>query len=201
MDTSAASSKFISQGDIDRAKEARDAQWREAYARLGQEPPPKPQEDNDTRSLAEKLAANKIAKQEEWEERSKLANQFRALEEDEVAFLDSIQEKKDAEDRQRQQVEGLEVKNFREAVAAHQNASKPAPPVQVVPAPSKPKLITTKKDHKKSLKGVVVKKKAKPPAASLDSSKSSESESKKRKTVEDVATTEPDAKRKKGGES
>jgi hypothetical protein len=35
------------------------------------------------------------AKQEEWEEKTKLANQFRALEEDEIMFLDSLGSIKD----------------------------------------------------------------------------------------------------------
>ncbi|EEB98795.1 hypothetical protein MPER_01637, partial [Moniliophthora perniciosa FA553] len=48
-------------------------QWKQACARLGQEPPPQQQEDAyDGQSLAEKLAANRAAKQEEWEEKTKL---------------------------------------------------------------------------------------------------------------------------------
>lgn len=54
--------------------------------------------------------------QEEWEERTKLANQFRALEEDEVMFLDSVREKLEAEERQRKEQDGEEVQNFRELV-------------------------------------------------------------------------------------
>jgi len=42
------------------------------------------------------------------------ANQFRALEEDEIMFLDSIREKQMEEERQRKQIEGEEVKNFRQ---------------------------------------------------------------------------------------
>ncbi len=75
-----------------------------------------------------------IAKQEEWEEKNKLgflslpfvresyidsqaiANQFRALEEDEIQFLDSIRERQEAEERQRKQEEGEEVKQFKQCV-------------------------------------------------------------------------------------
>jgi len=53
-------SRFVSQSELETAKARRDEQWKAAYARLGQEPPPQPQEDVfDGRSLAEKLAANR----------------------------------------------------------------------------------------------------------------------------------------------
>lgn len=44
-------------------------------------------------------------------------NQFRALEEDEVLFLDSILEKQREEERLRKETEGEELKNFREYVS------------------------------------------------------------------------------------
>lgn len=47
-------SRFVSQDEIDLAKQRREEQWKAAYARLGQEPPPPQQEDvYDGRSLAE----------------------------------------------------------------------------------------------------------------------------------------------------
>jgi len=53
-------SRFVSQNDVETAKAKREEQWKAAYARLGQEPPPPPTEDVfDGRSLAEKLAANR----------------------------------------------------------------------------------------------------------------------------------------------
>lgn len=134
-----------------------------------------------------------------------LANQFRALEEDEVAFLDSVQEKHDAEQRQRQQIEGEEVKGYREsvsschlrhslpqiypfrAVAAHHTASKPRPPQpSAAIEPPKPKP-APRKEVKKTLKGVVVKKKAK------------STTTKRKEPAEE--TVEPDAKRRKESDS
>jgi len=172
ISTGAVGSRFVSQGEIDTAKARREEQWKAAYARLGQEPPPQPVEDAfDGRSLAEKLAANRAAKQEEWEEKNKLGNQFRALEEDEVLFLDSVLEKQREEERLRKEMDGEELKNFRQAVAARENATKP-PPIATDTAPAtstkaRPSGPTapTKKDTKKSLKGVLVKK-AKPTASS-----------------------------------
>jgi len=180
-------SRFITQDEVETVKLRREEQWKAAYARLGQEPPQQQQEDAyDGRSLAEKLAANRIAKQEEWEEKTKLANQFRALEEDEIMFLDSIRERQEEEERQRKEKDGEEVRSFKEAVAARTSAvNNPTPMVSSSSAPPKPKPSTTKKEVKKVLKGVVVKKKAKPPKSSIEDSKS---------TKDAFA---PDAKRRK----
>nr|GAT48380.1 predicted protein [Mycena chlorophos] len=157
--------RFVSQDAIESAKARRDEQWKAAYERIGMPPPPQQVEDTDGRSLAEKLAANKIKKQEEFEERSRLANQFRALEEDEVAFLDQIREKREAAERIRNQEDGVEVQNFKAAVAARASALN-NPPTAPIPKPAaapaaapKPAVAPTRK--KGPLKGVVVKKKAK----------------------------------------
>ncbi|KAJ7786438.1 N-terminal domain of NEFA-interacting nuclear protein NIP30-domain-containing protein [Mycena metata] len=187
-------SRFVSQDDVDTAKQRRDEQWKAAYARLGMEPPPQQQEDfSDGRSLAEKLAANKIAKQEEWEEKTKLANQFRALEEDEIMFLDSVRERQEAEERQRKEKDGEEVQNFKEAVAARNNVVNNPPPMAPKPAavaPSKPPAAPARK--KGPLKGVVVKKKAKPAAAAALVAK---------EDTKDKEDEQPDAKRRRISEA
>ncbi|KAI9457734.1 N-terminal domain of NEFA-interacting nuclear protein NIP30-domain-containing protein [Russula earlei] len=165
ISTGVVGSRFVSQTDIEAARARREEQWKAAYARLGQEPPPAPQEDAyDGRSLAEKLAANRAAKQEEWEEKTKLANQFRALEEDEIMFLDSVRERQEQEERERKVRDGEELKSFREAVAAKvivkTPPAVPAPESASAPAP-KTVSAPAKKPTKASLKGVIVKKKAK----------------------------------------
>jgi len=190
--TGTVTSRFVSQNDIDSARQRREEQWKAAYARLGQAPPPPPVEDSyDGRSLAEKLAANKIAKQEEWEEKTKLANQFRALEEDEIMFLDSVREKQQEEERQRKQRDGEEVKTFKEAVAAR--ASTVNNPLSITrpsdSIPTKTKVATVpKKDAKKALKGVVVKKKTQPPpdtpSRERESAGEEQSQAKRRKITD-----------------
>ncbi|TDL28380.1 hypothetical protein BD410DRAFT_759558 [Rickenella mellea] len=168
--TGTVGSRFVSQSDIESAKAKRDEQWKAAYARLGQEPPPQPVEDVfDGRSLAEKLAANKAAKQEEWEEKTKLANQFRALEEDEVMFLDSIMDEERRQELKRKQQDAEEVEGFKQAVAAKNNLpEKPPTPSSLTPptASSSPlekgkpsKASSVPKKGKNALKGVIVKKK------------------------------------------
>jgi hypothetical protein len=195
-------SRFISQNDLEEAKARRDDQWKAAYARLGQVPPPQPVEDSfDGRSLAEKLAANRAAKQEEWEEKTKLANQFRALEEDEIMFLDSIREKQAEEERLRKAQDGEELSDFRKAVAARENdLNKPTQPMaqprkQSDDATEKPKVpvVASKKDVKKTLKGVVVKKRPKSNAPAPSESKAKAKES--IKNIDEDAP--PVAKRRK----
>jgi len=205
LSTGVVGSRFVSQNDVDIARARRDEQWKAAYARLGQEPPPQQQEDSyDGRSLAEKLAANRIAKQEEWEEKTKLANQFRALEEDEIMFLDSVRERQEEEERQRKEKDGEEVKNFKVAVAARNSAVNSPPPLvsTVSTKTSGPAKTTTappiKKDIKKSLKGVVVKRKAKPPASTKEPEDPSMPSSKGAKSDSD---SKPDVKRRKISES
>ncbi|KAI5124622.1 hypothetical protein M0805_004232 [Coniferiporia weirii] len=178
-------SRFVSQGDIDSARARRDEQWKAAYARLGQAPPPQPVEDvYDGRSLAEKLAANKAAKQEEWEEKTKLANQFRALEEDEVLFLDSLRNEQQRQELKRKLDDAEEVNGFKQAVAAR-NALPEKPPGSAPPSgqpasSSKGKLTQATPARrasgaKKTLKGVIVKKKPNKTTTEGASNASSES--------------------------
>ncbi|KAH9922996.1 N-terminal domain of NEFA-interacting nuclear protein NIP30-domain-containing protein, partial [Amylocystis lapponica] len=210
-------SRFVTQDDVDTAKARRDEQWKAAYARLGQEPPPPPAEDAfDGRSLAEhadvgsETYALQAAKQEEWEERNKLGNQFRALEEDEVLFLDSVLEKQREEERLRKEMDGEEVKNFRQAVAARETEANKPPavssttPSSVPVAPNKNKATApaVKKDMKKALKGVLVKKRPKPvtsPPAAAIKEKTSPDEAKGKEGAKSQADDdrEPQVKRRK----
>ncbi|EIW64428.1 uncharacterized protein TRAVEDRAFT_33213 [Trametes versicolor FP-101664 SS1] len=206
IQTTGVGSRFVSQSELETAKAKRDEQWKAAYARLGQEPPPQPADDAfDGRSLAEHGAyAFQAAKQEEWEERNKLGNQFRALEEDEVLFLDSVLEKQREEERLRKEMDGEELKHFREAVAARESATNKPPPVGAAVAPStaKPNAAPVKKDAKKALKGVLVKKKSKSAAPSASAAPEGQTtEEKKSKAGEKAEGDEREAKRRKVADS
>jgi len=88
-------------------------------------------------------------------------------------FLDSIRERQEDEERQRKEKDGVEVMDFKKAVAARENATnKPLPPALSTATPTlrptnttsdnlKGKGAPAKNDMKKSLKGVLVKKKPK----------------------------------------
>ncbi|KAJ4354620.1 uncharacterized protein N0V89_006357 [Didymosphaeria variabile] len=95
------SSGFVSGGTTDKPTE-RDEEWRVAQAELEAKRLEKEDRDkqHDGKSLYEVLQANKAAKQDAFEEATRLKNQYRALDDDEAEFLDSVLEatrKKEAE--------------------------------------------------------------------------------------------------------
>ncbi|KAM0096214.1 hypothetical protein ACP6JD_000394 [Aspergillus fumigatus] len=87
------SSGFVAAG-TDQEPVERDDEWRRAQQELEEERRRKAElgRQEGGKSLYEVLQQNKMAKQEAFEEKMKLKNQFRALDEDEVEFLDSIME-------------------------------------------------------------------------------------------------------------
>ncbi|EON97533.1 putative nefa-interacting nuclear protein [Phaeoacremonium minimum UCRPA7] len=101
------------QAQLDAEKKQREEAQRAANADVG---------PNGERSLYDVLQANKAAKQAAFEEANKIRNQFRALDDDEIEFLDGVRENsRQEEERRRIEIEeGL--KAFREAQAkgAHQ---------------------------------------------------------------------------------
>ncbi|RHZ48099.1 PSME3-interacting protein [Aspergillus thermomutatus] len=87
------SSGFVSAG-TDQEPVERDDEWRRVQQELEEERRRKAElgKQEGGKSLYEVLQQNKMAKQEAFEEKIKLKNQFRSLDEDEVEFLDSIME-------------------------------------------------------------------------------------------------------------
>ncbi|KNG84232.1 NEFA-interacting nuclear protein NIP30 [Aspergillus nomiae NRRL 13137] len=87
------SSGFVSAG-TDQEPIERDDEWLRAQQELEEERRRKAElgKQAEGKSLYEVLQQNKMAKQEAFEEKIKLKNQFRSLDEDEVEFLDSIME-------------------------------------------------------------------------------------------------------------
>ncbi|PWY83208.1 NEFA-interacting nuclear protein NIP30 [Aspergillus sclerotioniger CBS 115572] len=87
------SSGFVSAG-TDQEPVQRDDEWHRVQQELEEERRRKAElgRQEDGKSLYEVLQQNKMAKQEAFEEKMKLKNQFRSLDEDEVDFLDSIME-------------------------------------------------------------------------------------------------------------
>ncbi|KAJ5301994.1 hypothetical protein PENANT_c057G06621 [Penicillium antarcticum] len=87
------SSGFVSAGTNEQPIE-RDDEWLKAQQELEEERRRKAEigKQDDGKSLFEVLERNKMAKQEAFEEKARLKNQFRSLDEDEVEFLDSVLE-------------------------------------------------------------------------------------------------------------
>ncbi|KAF4633808.1 hypothetical protein G7Y89_g4303 [Cudoniella acicularis] len=106
------SSGFVSGGTTDVPIERSD-EWLEAQKEIEANRRRKAEQaaQSDGKSLFETLEANKAAKQDAFEEANRLKNQFRALDEDEVEFLDSVLESTRAEEDRvkRETAEGLAV--------------------------------------------------------------------------------------------
>ncbi|KAF2182141.1 hypothetical protein K469DRAFT_728928 [Zopfia rhizophila CBS 207.26] len=87
------SSGFVSGGTIDNPAQ-HDEEWLKAQQELEESRRRKEEEGRQEggKSLYEVLQANKAAKQEAFEEATRLKNQYRALDEDEAEYLDSILE-------------------------------------------------------------------------------------------------------------
>ncbi|KAL5361668.1 N-terminal domain of NEFA-interacting nuclear protein NIP30-domain-containing protein [Aspergillus floccosus] len=87
------SSGFVSAG-TDQEPIERDDEWLRVQKELEEERRRKAElgKQDGGKSLYDVLQQNKMAKQEAFEEKIKLKNQFRSLDEDEVEFLDSIME-------------------------------------------------------------------------------------------------------------
>ncbi|GAA5861590.1 hypothetical protein JCM8547_008084 [Rhodosporidiobolus lusitaniae] len=182
--SSGVASRFVSSTALEEAKAKRQQEWKEAYERIGQEPPKEMREEQDApydgRSLYEKLKAQKDAKQEAFEEQLKFKNQFRALDEDEIDFLDTMIEESNEEEKERQRQIKEELQGFKAAVLKRGSGPAPAvsPPVASTSAAAsssstalapKTSAPAPKKGKKKLLAGVVVKKKQPAAAAAAKS--------------------------------
>ncbi|KAG8626565.1 hypothetical protein KVT40_005510 [Elsinoe batatas] len=84
-------SRFVPGGTVDKPTE-RSEEWLKAQQTIEAKKLEKIEQSRqqDGKSLYEKLEENKAAKQDAFEESIRLKNQFRALDEDEVDFLESL---------------------------------------------------------------------------------------------------------------
>ncbi|OAP54440.1 hypothetical protein AYL99_11541 [Fonsecaea erecta] len=115
-------SRFVSAGtDAD----APDDAWVKAQQQVESTRKPKTVEggtQDGGKSLYEVLQANKAAKQEAFEESIRLKNQFRALDDDEVEFLDSVLESSRAKEKAVKQETAEQLELFRKQRAAAEQA-------------------------------------------------------------------------------
>ncbi|KAF7509854.1 hypothetical protein GJ744_007365 [Endocarpon pusillum] len=108
------SSGFVSAGS-DGTQSRNDDEWHKA--RLAIEETRRPRQEANTqeggKSLYEVLQQNKTAKQEEFEEKNRLKNQFRSLDDDEADFLDSVLESTRAKEAQVRKETAEQLDTFR----------------------------------------------------------------------------------------
>ncbi|CDZ98194.1 Uncharacterized conserved protein [Phaffia rhodozyma] len=156
--TGGVASRFVSQTELDQVKANKDEEWiqfadQSSWAiRIGQEPPPRPQEEEyDPRSLFEKLKHNKDVKREEWDEKMKMGNQFRGLDSEEINFLAAEKTKSEEEERARRQADEDVLAAFRSA--QRRSPSPPStllsPPIPI-PAPASASNTSTAKPSSSS---------------------------------------------------
>ncbi|RXK39025.1 hypothetical protein M231_03755 [Tremella mesenterica] len=166
--------RFETQEAVEEANERKEQQWKEAYARIGQEPPKEREEiAHDGRTLYEKVKAAEDARTAVWDEKMKLSNQYRGLNAEEYAFLSDRDKEKREKEKAVKEEEARELVGYREALAAKHLDPPTLPRLINPPSTSTPSTSTTttttprfppkaiKKDVRSLLKGVVVKKKSK----------------------------------------
>ena len=120
LSSSSVASRFVSQTQLTEAQKKREEDIRAAYARMGQSPPPEAfqsQEDYDPRTLYDKLKANTDAKQEAFDEKMKLSNQFRGIDDAESEFLADIARQRTEDQKKREEETRQELEEFRRWVA------------------------------------------------------------------------------------
>nr|POE54907.1 hypothetical protein CFP56_64580 [Quercus suber] len=131
-------SRFVSGGTDERPTERDDA-WVQAQQQLDAKHLARldaAKQDGASKSLYETLQANKAAKQEAFDEKIKLSNQFQSLNEDEVAFLDEVLQSTRARERSVKRETSEQVRAFKlqqEAAAAAELASPPPEPESGLP--------------------------------------------------------------------
>jgi len=103
-------SGFVTETEIEDRKRVRQEEWEKV--RKPEDPEAAPEEPVDNRSLWERLEEQKQKKQMDWDEEHKFKNQFRGLNDDEVIFLDKIDDFRTEVERKRMLDEEKELEDF-----------------------------------------------------------------------------------------
>ncbi|XP_046385054.1 PSME3-interacting protein [Ischnura elegans] len=115
------SSGFISEAELEERRRFRQEEWEKV--RKPDEPMEAPEEQYDHRSLFERLQEQKQKKDMEYQESIKLKNMIKGLDDEEVEFLDLVEQRKAEEEKRKWAEEAKEIRDFREAVSTLQEQS------------------------------------------------------------------------------
>lgn len=107
--------KFITENEIEEIKKKRQEEWEKV--RKPDDPEEAPEEEYDPRSLYERLQEQKDLKQTELEESRRLKNLIKGLDDDEVAFLELVDQTKMQMETRLWEEEKKEIQEFRRAVS------------------------------------------------------------------------------------
>ncbi|XP_073823763.1 PSME3-interacting protein [Musca autumnalis] len=114
------SSGFITESELAEARKRRQEEWEKV--RTPDQPLERP-EEYDSRSLYDRLKEQKMKKDLEYEEAHKLKNLIRGLDEDEVSFLELVDQNKMDIEKEKLLEEERELKDFRSRVTSLQEES------------------------------------------------------------------------------
>ncbi|XP_018797168.1 PREDICTED: protein FAM192A isoform X1 [Bactrocera latifrons] len=154
------SSGFVTESEAVEARKRRQEEWEKV--RTADQPLERPEEPYDGRSLFDRLKEQKMKKDLEYEEAHKLKNLIRGLDDDEVQFLELVDQNKiDAEKKQIQE-ERKELQEFRDRVATLQEETadkKLQSEIKTGKVAKLPTTTTAARPSQKSLLGVGIKRK------------------------------------------
>ncbi|GFS92301.1 PSME3-interacting protein [Nephila pilipes] len=114
-DSNAKCKKFITESEIEEIKKKRQEEWEKV--RKPDDPEEAPEEEYDPRSLYDRLQEQKDLKQTELEESRRLKNLIKGLDDDEVAFLELVDQTKMQMETRLWEEEKKEIQEFRRAVS------------------------------------------------------------------------------------
>ena len=106
---------FVSEAEIEAIRKKRQEEWEKV--RKPEDPEEAPEEEYDPRSLFERLQEQKDLRQSELEESRRLKNLIKGLDDDEVSFLELVDQTKIEMEAKLYQEEKKEIQEFRRAVS------------------------------------------------------------------------------------
>ncbi|KAJ1830660.1 hypothetical protein LPJ63_004791 [Coemansia sp. RSA 2711] len=109
-------SRFISEAAIEEARQERSEAWKRAYE-SGTAPEPSDASDYDPRTLYERLQEQRAKKTEALAESRRFANQIQRLDDDDIEFIDTVDERERQKQLERRREERAALAAFNERVA------------------------------------------------------------------------------------
>ncbi|RGB37393.1 N-terminal domain of NEFA-interacting nuclear protein NIP30-domain-containing protein [Rhizophagus diaphanus] len=153
--------KFVSSKELEEARLKRQEEWKKAFERIGEKPPPI-EEEYDPRTLYERLQEQKLKKEEAFQEMTRFSNLIHRLDEDEIEFLATLESEERVKELEKMKRDEEEVEKFRRAAAEADKAATSKLIIQHEPVPSSVKVNTLKHDSQRMILANAVKKTVKP---------------------------------------
>ncbi|RIA94706.1 N-terminal domain of NEFA-interacting nuclear protein NIP30-domain-containing protein [Glomus cerebriforme] len=153
--------KFVSSKELEDARVKRQEEWKKAFERIGEKPPPI-EENYDPRTLYERLQEQKVKKEEAFQEMTRFSNLIHRLDEDEIEFLATLESEERVKDLEKTKRDEEEIEKFRRAAAEADKAVTSKPIIHHESVPLSAKVNTLKRDSQQMILANAVKKTVKP---------------------------------------